>query len=419
MKKNQPKRLKHSSFWILPIIASLVAFGPLSTDMYLPAQIAIKDEFGASIDQIQLTLSIFLFGTSVALTFWGPLADRFGRRIILLIGMALFVAASIGCALSTSIEMLIVFRFLQSIGACVGPIIGRTMVRDIYGIEKSAKAFGYLASIMALAPAIAPILGGFLLLQFDWRAIFYTLALLSILCTTLYFFTIGETLKPELKQSIKIRFIWINYKALSRDRIFISYTLIMSCIFAGLFSFISTASFIFIGFLELTEQQFGFCFLGMVMGFILGASSGARLSNRIKSNQLILSGICLCLFAGLLAVTLVLLEIFHAFAVIIPIAIYACGVGFVLPQCSARSLGNFPHIAGTASSLMGIIQNTLAAIAGLAAAWLHQDTPLVMSLFLCLAASLAFICYHFLLPASEKVKEPLNKVSEAVYTRRK
>jgi len=402
MKTKQPNRLEHSSFWILPIIASLVAFGPLSTDMYLPAQIAIKDEFGASIDQIQLTLSIFLLGTSVALTFWGPLADRFGRRVIMFTGITLFVIASVGCALSTSIEMLIVFRFIQAIGACVGPVIGRTIVRDIYGIEKSAKAFGYLASIMALAPAIAPILGGFLLLTFNWRAIFYMLALLAIICTTIYFFTIGETLKPGFRQSIKPGHIWFNYKALIRDRIFISYTLVMSTIFSGLFSFISSASFIFIDFLKLSEQQFGFCFLGMVIGFILGASSAARLSGKIAPTRLILSGISLCSAAALLCVSLAFFEVFHVMAVIIPIAIYASGVGFVLPQCSAASMKNFPQVAGTAASLMGIIQNTLAASAGLAVAFLHQDTPLVMALFLCIAAVLALLFFRFLIPASEK-----------------
>ncbi len=400
--KRQHARLEHTSFWILPIIASLVAFGPLSTDMYLPAQITIKNEFNASIDQIQLTLSIFLIGTSCALPFWGPLADRFGRRIIMLIGIALFVIASVGCALSTSIEMLIGFRFLQAIGACVGPIIGRTMVRDIYGFTESAKAFGYLSSIMALAPAIAPILGGFLLMQFSWHAIFYSLTLIAIFCTTIYFFTIGETLKPELRQSIKPEHIWFNYKSLGRDRVFISYSLIMSCIFSGLFSFISAASFIFIDFLKLSEQQFGFCFLGMVIGFILGASNAARLSGRIAAHKIILTGIGLCSFAAMLCFTLAFFEIFHVLAVVIPIAIYAAGTGCVLPQCNAASIRNFPHIAGTASSLTGIIQNTLAASVGIGVAWFHQGTPLVMSLFLFMAAALGFIFFRFLLPASEK-----------------
>lgn len=395
-------KLHPTSFWVLPIIASLVAFGPLSTDMYLPAQPSIKEDLQASIEQIQLTLSIFLIGTSLALPFWGPLADRFGRRNIMLVGISLFIVSSIACALATTIESLIFFRFIQSIGACVGPTIGRTMVRDIYGADKAAKAFAYLASIMALAPAIAPVLGGFIVMRYEWPVIFYVLAGLAVICTVIYVATIGETLEEKYRQSINPLSIWKNYKILGKDASFIAYTLITSAVFAGLFSFISAASFIFIEFLELTAQEFGFCFLGMVIGFITGSSSGAYASGKLAANNIILTGLSFCGIAAATCLALSVLAVFHPLAVVIPIAFYALGVGLIMPQCTAASFRNYPHIAGTASSFAGIIQNTLAATAGIGVAAIHQDTPTTMAIFLLIGSLLALGFYFLLLPESEK-----------------
>jgi DHA1 family bicyclomycin/chloramphenicol resistance-like MFS transporter len=395
-------KINNTSFWVLPILACLVAIGPLSTDMYLPAQPAIKEELSATLEQIQLTLSIFLIGTSVALPFWGPLADRFGRRPILIAGFTLFIASSFGCAFAKDIESLILFRFLQSVGACVGPTIGRTMVRDIYGVEGAAKAFGYLASIMALAPAVAPIIGGFLVERLDWQSIFYALAVAAVISCGIYLYFIGETLTKNMRQSIHPQNIWNNYKVLAVDRIFLAYVLMMSFVFSGLFAFISAASFIFIEFLGLSPQQFGYCFLGMVIGFVIGSSLGGKLTGRVKASKLICSGILISLSAGLIGSALSLMEIYHALTVVIPVGLYAMGAGLVLPQCNAASLKNYPHIAGTASSLSGIVQNTLAAFIGVSVASLHSETPTVMMAFLCLGGFVALLFFFTVLPKTER-----------------
>ncbi len=395
-------KISSSSAWLLPILASLVAIGPLSTDMYLPAQPTIKNELAASIEQMQMTLSIFMLGTSFALPFWGPLADRFGRRPILISGFLLFIVSSIGCAYAKDINALIFFRFVQSVGACVGPTIGRTMVRDIYGAEGAARAFGYLASMMALAPAIAPVIGGFLVEHFEWRMIFFVLAVLALISCSIYLFFIGETMQVDLRQSIHPLLIMKNYRVLFSDPVFLAYTLILSLIFSGLFAFISASSFIFIEFLELTPQEFSYCFLGMVSGFVIGSTTGGRLSGKVKTSSLICTGIVIGLFAAILGLVLSLLEVFHALAVVIPIAFYALGTGAVLPQCNAASLRHYPHIAGTASSFSGIIQNTLAALVGLLVASLHSETPTIMMLFICACAVCALLFFIFLLPREEK-----------------
>ncbi len=395
-------KLNPASFWILPILAGLVSIGPLSTDMYLPAQPVIKEQLNASIEQIQLTLSIFLIGTSIGLPFWGPLADRFGRKPIIVAGVVLFIVSSIACAFASSIESLIVFRFFQALGACVGPTIGRTMVRDIYTHEGAARAFSHLATFMALAPALAPIAGGYFVEHASWQAIFYTLAICAAISTGVYLYFIGETLRPELRQSIHPQHIWNNYTLLTQDRLFLSYTLILSMVFSGLFAFISGAAFVFIEFLQLGPTQFGYCFLGMVIGFVSGTNLGARLAGRLSTVKIVLMGVLLASMSAFCGLLLSLFEVYHALAIVIPIAFYAMSVGMTLPHCTAASLKNFPHIAGTASSLSGIIQNTLAAASGIAVAYFYNNTPTVMMGFVLAGGVGGLLAYIFLLPQAEK-----------------
>lgn len=394
--------LNKDSFWLLPIIATIVAIGPLSTDMYLPAQPAMKLDLGANIDQVQLTLSIFLIGIAIAQPIWGPLADRYGRKPIIFYGMAIFVLATLACAYAPSIEFLIAARFFQAFGGCVGPTLGRTVVRDMYGVEHSAKAFSYLTSIMALAPAVAPMIGGLLVSHFDWRAIFLALMVLGLLSTILYAVNVSESLPKSYQQAIEIKSIIRNYFTLFKDRAFIAYMLIVSFIFSGLFSFISGASVLFMEFLGLSETQFGYCFITMVFGFISGAMTSARLSAKLHTGKLLLLGISVSSFGAIACFSLAYFKVYHVAALVFPIAFYAYGVGLVMPQSSAAALKHYAHMAGTASSLIGTIQNTIAAIAGIGVAFLYNGTPLVMASFLCFGAGAALLTYFFFLPKSEK-----------------
>ena len=204
--------LHHDSPWLLALLAAMVALGPLSVDMYIPAMPNMMVALDTDISHMHLTLSAYLTGFALFHLICGPLADRFGRKPILLLGTALFVLACLGCTLSTTIDQLLAFRLLQGIGACVGPTLARTVTRDVFGPTQAARALSLIAMLMALAPAIAPTLGGLMLLVLPWNSIFVFLGIYGLAMIVLIHRLLPESL-PQ-RQSLHPVAIARNYREL-------------------------------------------------------------------------------------------------------------------------------------------------------------------------------------------------------------
>lgn len=379
------------------VLASIVALGPLSTDMYLPSLPRLTTELNASIDQVQVTLSIFFAGFAVAQLLYGPLADRFGRKSILLAGLVLFTAASFGCATATTIEELILFRFLQALGACGGPVLGRTMIRDIYGPTQSARVLSMMGTIMALAPAVAPIIGGYMLLAFNWSAIFIFLGVYGAIVTFIIMFKIQESLQPENVNSLHPLTILRNYGQLLRSRVFLGYTLCCSFTFSGLFSFLSGSSFVLIDFFGVPEANYGFYFTAIVLGYMTGAQLSQRLGSRFGINKMLVIGTSLASLSGGLMFAASLLEAHYLYWVIGCQVFFMVAVGMVMPQAMAGAMGPFPKMAGTASALLGFTQSAIAAVVGLVVGHSHTGTPTIMSASIALMGALALLSYLFII----------------------
>ena len=195
----EPRRHLHpDSPWLLALLAALVALGPLSVDVYLPAMPTIMDDLGTDIGHMHLTLSAYLAGFALFHLVCGPLADRFGRKPVLQGGTLLFVAACLGCSLSSSIEELLVYRFAQGIGACVGPTLGRAIARDVYGPTRAARALSIIAMLMAVAPAVAPTLGALMLEVLPWPSLFVFLAVYGVMTACLVHYRLAESLLKDL-----------------------------------------------------------------------------------------------------------------------------------------------------------------------------------------------------------------------------
>ena len=233
-----------TSVWTTILLAAAVALGPLAIDMYLPALPAMGEALSANTGQVQLTLSIYMVGFALAQLVCGPLADRFGRKPIMIGGFLLFAIASVVCALATNIETLILCRFLQALGGSAGPVLGRAAVRDIYSPRDAAKIMAILASIMALAPAVAPTLGGFMVVSLGWSSIFLALGGYALIMAVVVAVGIPEPMRPENRQSLRVSSLWKNYRAIASDISFLGYTLTNSLTFAGLFAFLSGSSFV-------------------------------------------------------------------------------------------------------------------------------------------------------------------------------
>jgi MFS transporter, DHA1 family, multidrug resistance protein len=347
--------MTHSRSQLIFILAAIVALGPLSVDMYLPTMPSMVDFFGTTISRVQLTLSSYLLGFALFHLVCGPLSDRFGRKPVLLGGLALYVVMSVACALAASIEQLIVFRFFQAMGACCAPTLGRAVVRDIFPPHEAVKALAYVSSLMAVAPVIAPTLGGLLVTIGDWRLSFWVLAGAGVIAMLLTFFQVPESL-PH-KQTLHPKNIAKNYLQLLRSPDYMGCVLTSACLYAGAFAFVSGSSFVLIDFMGVKPAFFGMYFLAIVFGYVSGNLMTARIA--------------------------------HAFVTM--------GIGLVLPQAMALALKPFPHMAATASALLGFLQMSASAIAGLLVGIFLVDKPLPMALVIWGTSASAALCYWLFL----------------------
>ncbi|RLQ22111.1 Bcr/CflA family efflux MFS transporter [Seongchinamella sediminis] len=367
------RHLQPDSPWLLALLAALVALGPLSVDMYLPAMPTMMRALDTDIGHMHLTLSSYLAGFAVFHLACGPLADRFGRKPVLTLGTGVFVAACIGCAQSTSIEELLVFRFLQGIGACVGPTLARTITRDVFGPRGAARALSLIAMLMALGPAVAPTLGGLVLLVLPWPVIFLFLAVYALLMIVLLQLYLAESL-PQ-RQSLHPVNIARNYALLVSDSAYLAIAIAGALIYSGLMAYLSSASFVYIDMLGVPVQYFGFVFLTTVAGYIAGSAVSARMASRYDSRQTMLSGALLCLFTTAVMWLGASAWPHNIWVLMLPMALYAIGMGLVLPHAMAMALAPFPQIAGTASALLGFIQMGLSAVAAALVGAVLSDSP--------------------------------------------
>lgn len=372
------RHLTADSRWLLLLLAALVALGPLSVDMYLPAMPAMRAALDTSVGNIQLTFSVYLAGFALFHLVCGPLADRYGRKPVITAGTLLFVLGCIGCSLATTVEELLLYRFLQGVGACVGPTLARTITRDLYGPRRAARALSLIAMLMALAPAVAPSLGSALMLVFPWPSIFVFLGSYGALMLLLVQRYLGESLPAP--QSLHPRTILRNYSTLLRSGPFMTVVVTSSLVYAGLMVYLASSAFVYLEMLHVPTMYFGPIFLTTVAGYISGSALSARLASRLESPRVLLLGTALAAGASVCmgAAGTVLPQ--SVLALMLPMMFYTAGLGLTLPHAMSLALQPYPQMAGTASALLGFIQMAIAASAGALVSLFLVDSPRPMLL---------------------------------------
>jgi len=361
--------LRPGTFGLTALLAALTAVGPLSTDMYLPSLPDIAREFHASTPQVQLTLSAFLIGFAVGQIVCGPVSDRYGRKPVLLAAVGLFCAASLACTFSTSIEMLIAARTAQAFGGSGAVVLTRAIVRDLYSGVRAGRELSLIGSVMALAPVLAPIGGGALQTAFGWRAIFVVLVAAGAIAMTVTWALLPETLAKRTVKGAPVSMLQ-SYRIVLSNRVYLAYLGLGSFSYAGLFAWLSGASFVLQNLYGLTPFVFGFVFAIGAVGYMVGTTIAARVVARLGLDRVAGLGSAMLAAGGLLASLSVALGLTSSLTLVLPVAVFLAGLGMVLPQSIAGAMTPFPERAGAASSLFGFVQQTAAAACGALVAWL-------------------------------------------------
>jgi DHA1 family bicyclomycin/chloramphenicol resistance-like MFS transporter len=379
--------LTHAPLGLVLLLGTLMAFGPLSIDTYLPAFPAIGQAFGADAAAVQKTLSMYFAGLAVGQVIYGPLADRYGRRAPLLGGMTLYVIAAIGCATAPSLGALTMWRFAQALGGCSGMVITRAVVRDKFEPREMARVFSQLMLVMGVAPILAPLLGSTLLTMFGWRGIFATLAVLGTACLIAQALFLSESLPIERRAQAGFRTIVSTYYSLIRDRRFLAPVIGAGLLWSTMFVYIGGAPFVYMEMFHVSPTAFGIFFGANAAGMIGAAQINARQLRVHSPGALLRFGAALVTLAGCALLVALLSGRGGLFAVAIPIFFMLSGLGFIGGNASSAALAPFPHAAGSASALMGTVQFAIGAIAGAIAAALFNGTGVAMGAVIAIAAS--------------------------------
>jgi MFS transporter, DHA1 family, multidrug resistance protein len=383
------------------ILSALVAFAPMSIDMYLPALPSLERYFATDTASVQHTLASFFIGLAIGQLFYGPFADRYGRKPPLYYGLTLYIAASAGCALAPGIGSLIGLRFLQAVSGCAGMVVARAVVRDLYDRQESARVFSLLLMVMGIAPVLAPLAGGFLLTWLGWRSIFWILALFGVACLLAVKFWLPETIPRDIAR-VPLSSALANYTGLLVDRRYVGYALSGGFGQAGMFAYISGSPFVFIDLYGVPAHAYGWLFGLNAVGIIAFTQANRRLLLRYDADLVLdkanLANFLFCL----VLLTLVATNAAGLALILVPLFFVVSLRGLTFPNASAGAMAPFPEKAGSASALLGSVQFAIAAVASAAVGFFHNGTAVPMAAVMGTCGVLAFASYRVLVPREEK-----------------
>ena len=384
----------HSSFKIVFILGLLAMLMPLSIDMYLPALPVISAQFGVPAGSAQMTLSTYILGFALGQLLYGPMADSLGRKPVILGGTLVFAGAAVACALAQTIDHLIFMRFLHGLAAAAASVVINALMRDIYPKEEFSRMMSFVMLVTTIAPLVAPMAGGAVLVWFSWHAIFWILALAALLASAMIFFFIDETLPPEHRQKFHIRTTIGHFASLFRHKRVLSYMLASGFSFAGMFSFLSAGPFVYIELNHVSPQHFGYYFaLNIVFLFVLTIIN-SRFVRRVGALNMFRAGLWIQFVMAVWLVVSAFLGV-GFWALVIGVAAFVGCVSMISSNAMAVILDEFPHMAGTASSLAGTFRFGIGAIVGalLSMATFTTAWPMLWAMAFCATSSVLFCLY--------------------------
>ena len=376
------------------ILGALTAMGPLAIDMYLPALPTIARELQTQYSSVQVSLAVYFVGIACGQAFYGPLSDRWGRKPALYFGLVLFSASSIGCALARDVSALIALRFLQALGGCAPLVVPRAVVRDYFNQRESVRMLSMLMLVMGLAPILAPLIGGQLLVNFGWRSVFWVLAAYGVFWLAIVTLFLPESIPAARRRRQRAADVVATYAALLRDRGYIAYVVTGGLIFAGLLAYISGSPFVFIELFEVPPEKYGLFFGTNAIGIIAASQLNRWLAGRFDPRDIVRAVLPVSVAAGLV----LLFDAATGFGgfpgILLPLFVYIASHGFVMPNTTALAMAPHGSVAGSASALLGTLQFVLGASAGALVGALGNGTAVPLAAVIAGCALLAFATFQ-------------------------
>ena len=383
---------KQYLFMIL-ILGSLATISPFSIDMYLPGFPRIATDLNTTIDKVQLSLTGYLIGICIGQILYGPLLDRFGRKKPLYAGLIIYMLASIGCAFTTSVNALIIMRFFQAIGGCVGLVASQALVSDIFAKDKRAKVFSMITLVIAISPMIAPTVGGYVTAAFGWNWIFFILSGIAVAILSGVYFFLPTGKEPDTSVSLKPQAVLGSFFTVLRQPQFLIYTLAGGLATAAPFAYIAGSSDVFMNIYKVTEQQYGWIFAFLAVAMIGSTQLNHFLLKKYNSEQIIKTTLLYQSAVGTLLVLGVYNNWYNLYTLIGMMFIFLTGQGLTGPNTSALSLAPFKKHTGSASALMGSWRMGAGAIISIIVSVMHNNTaiPMVGMMAACSLVSLVIL----------------------------
>lgn len=374
----------------LAILVAVTAVGPLALNIYIPSMPGLQRVFETDYATVQLTLTLYLVATAIAQLFVGPLSDRFGRRPIVLGGMVLFTVASLAAIAAASIGQLILARILQAIGGCTGIALSRAMVRDMHDQDAAASKMAYVMMAMVIAPMLAPALGGYLDVLFDWRAGFVVLTGAGLLVTLWAWRSLHET-HFQLRPMPGPAGLLGNYVRLLQIPLFVSYAATLSFASGMFFAFLAGAPYVMVNLMNRSPSEYGLFFIMISLGYMSGNFVSGRLSQRLGVQRMIAIGCLLGIVGAMILVGLA--DVLQPLALFAPMMLITFSNGLTIPNATAAAVGARPGMFGAASGLVGFLQIATGALATLVVGVLQDDFDRAMGVIILASGLIAMVSF--------------------------
>jgi len=376
---------------VIMILGLLTAFAPFATDTYLAGFADIAASLNCETSDVQLSLSSFFLGLSLGQIFYGPISDRIGRKIPLMIGVLLFIISSTLAIFASTLTSFVIIRFFQAVGGCAGMIMGRAIIRDVFNAQESARALSLLMVVMSLGPILAPILGGFILSFTSWHGIFIFLVGLGLFCLVATFFFIPETLLAEQRQQESIANVPRVFFKLLTTRDFIVPTLASSAGLSSMFVFIAGSPFVFMEIHGVGQQAYGYLFGANAVGMIITSWLNRFLLKKFTPSQIFIGALAFAL--SMSGISLLLAETTKLVLLLIPLFTALSMIPIIGANGVAVAMEATGKYAGSGSSLVGVLQFGIASLASSLVSMLHNGTAYPMLSLICLASIVGLVIF--------------------------